>query len=124
VFEYFDPTRCLEPLPLALWRVPWWPSAKRGSFCLPAGATITLYYDCDDINFSEIVVELESGDLQQLVVNPEPTKNQSTPPRETHFVIEGRGELEALDPRVREAHGEAQSPEIWWPRLVEDWHRS
>lgn len=107
-----------HPLPLAVWKAPWVPASRLGRFPVRSGETITLYYDWDDINFSELVVEADEGEPRQLVVNPEPTANQYTVPRVTDFVIDDVGRLGAVDPRVREAHAAAQQPVRWWPILL------
>jgi hypothetical protein len=104
-----------HPLPLAVWKAPWVPASQRGRFPVRTGGTITLYYDWDDINFSELVVETEDGELRQLVVNPNPTANQYTIPRVTDFVIEDVNRLGPLDPVVRGAYDAAQRPVRWWP---------
>ena len=107
-----------HPLPLAVWKKPWVPASKLGRFPVRSGETITLYYDWDDINFSELVVEADDGEMRQLVVNPEPTANQYTVPRVTDFVIADLGHLGAVDQRVRLAHAAAQRPVQWWPILA------
>lgn len=71
-------------------------------------------YDWDDINFSELVVETSTGELRQLVVNPDPTANQYSVPRVTDFVIEDVSRLGVADERVREAYRAAQIPARWW----------
>jgi hypothetical protein len=103
------------PLPMAIWKAPWVPASQRGRFPVRSGETITLYYDWDDINFSELVVEAGDGELRQLVINTEPTANQYTVPRVTDFVIDDLDRLGPIDPRVREAHVAAQQPVRWWP---------
>src|SRR5690348_3526721 len=62
-----------RPLPLMRWQIPAVPASRNGRLPVQSGKTITLYYDWDDINFSELVIEAEDGELRQLVVNPPPT---------------------------------------------------
>jgi len=104
-----------RPLPMELGKAAWAPASQRGRFPVRRGETITLYYDWDDINFSELVVETENGELRQLVVNPEPTLNQYIVPKVTDFVIDDLSRLEAVDHDVREAHAAAQQPASRWP---------
>jgi hypothetical protein len=101
------------PLPLVIWQAPWVPASQRAHFLVPNGQSITLNYDWDDINFSELVVEEEGRGLQQLVVNPNPTANQYTIPPTTHFVIGAGERLGPVDPKVREAYETARHPTRW-----------
>lgn len=103
-----------RPLPLAVWQAPWVPASQRGRIPIGSGETITLYYDWDDINFSELVVETEGGTLRQLIVNPNPTANQYTIPRVTDFVIDDVAQLGPVDLRVQEAYDAAQRPIPFW----------
>jgi hypothetical protein len=107
-----------EPLPLAVWKAPWVPASVRGRFPVRSGEKITLYYDWDDINFSELVVETPAGDLRQLVVNANPTANQYSIPGVTDFVIDDVGRLGAMDQHIREAYDAAQSPVRWWLIII------
>lgn len=106
------------PLSLMRWEFPWMPASQRGRLPVRSGEMITFYYDWDDINFSELVVEAEDGELRQLVVNPKPTLNQYTIPKVTNFVIDDLAKLETVDQRVRGAHAAAQKPVRWWPFLI------
>jgi hypothetical protein len=99
-----------HPLPMALWKVPWVPASERAKIPVQSAEKITLYYDWDDINFSELVIETPSGELRQLVVNANPTANQYTKPPVSDFVIDDFGRLEAADQRVRAAYTAAQIP--------------
>lgn len=107
-----------RPLPMAAWPAPCVPASQRGRLPIRTGEKIAYYYDWDDINFSELVVESQDGELRQLVVNPNPTANQYTVPKETDFVIDDLDRLGPVDRSVREAYTLAQQRLPWWPILA------
>tara|TARA_R110002111_G_scaffold185031_1_gene250880 strand:+ start:960 stop:1463 length:504 start_codon:yes stop_codon:yes gene_type:complete len=77
-----------HPLPVSHFFVVAIPSTVRGGYELQPNETVTITYDMDDINFSEIIVEDGSGAIGQLVVNANPTANQYHAPRTNHFVVQ------------------------------------
>lgn len=80
---------------------------------LAPGATKTIRFDCDDINFSELAVrDGSSGEWRQLVTDPNPPKNDYYDPRERHFVIPEFGQLEPVAPEV--AAGVARPSQRLW----------
>lgn len=91
------------PLPVKLVPSPALTAFRSGSFRLAPGESITIYYDMDDINFSEIVVEAERGRMLQLVTNPDPTSHRYHAPRQRHFVIDDLSQLEPVPARVQTA---------------------
>jgi hypothetical protein len=76
---------------------------RAGGFRLAPGESLTVLYDMDDINFSEIVIENAQGQQFQLVVNPNPTTNQYHAPRQRYFPLNELGRLGPVDPRVAAA---------------------
>ena len=82
------PNGSRHPLPVSRYFVVAIPSNVRGGYELQPNETVTITYDMDDINFSEIVVEDGSGAIGQLVVNANPTANQYHAPKTKHFVVQ------------------------------------
>ncbi len=93
---------------------PTYDSQTRGSFEILPGDSIELFYDWDDINFSEIVIEDQAGSLSQLVVDPTPTQEQYHPPTPNTFTIDNQSPLVPVSLNVLAAYHEAQHP----PHLV------
>ena len=100
------------PLPIYFWRFPALPQSQRGAFTLEPGKSVTLMYDMDDINFSEIVVEDSIGRAYQLVVNPNPTEGQYHAPEQRSFVIDDLQSLDAVADDVWAAVVAAMNPAI------------
>ena len=82
------PTGSRFPLPVCRNFVIPIPSSTRGGYKLQPNETITITYDMDDINFSEIVVENDSGIVGQLIANPNPLVAQYTAPSLNHFRVQ------------------------------------
>ncbi len=82
------PNGSRHPLPVSHLFVVAIPSTVRGGYELQPNETVSITYNMDDINFSEIVVENVSGSIGQLVVNPNPTANQYHAPTTKHFVVQ------------------------------------
>jgi hypothetical protein len=97
-------------LPLTRWKAPWYPASQHADIPISAGEKVTLFYDSDDINFSELVVATEDGTVRQLVVNPAPTARQYVIPDVTDFVIDDVNRLDAVGPTVQAACHEARQP--------------
>lgn len=97
-------------LPLTRWKAPWWPASQYADIPVPADEKVTLFYDWDDINFSELVVATEDGTLRQLVVNSNPTARQYVIPEVTDFVIDDVNRLEEVNPAVLAACQKAREP--------------
>lgn len=96
------------PLPTVVSSILPLPAGRAGGFRLAPGESVTILYDMDDINFSEIVVEDQHGGRHQLVVDPQPTTNQYHAPSERRFVIDDLKSLSPVDPGVSVAAGRAQ----------------
>jgi len=62
-------------------------SSQRSKFPLPAGSTLSLTYDWDDIQFSEIVCSRIDGTHLVLPTGLHPTKNQYRRPSTKRFEI-------------------------------------
>lgn len=97
-----------SPLPTVMFKSPPLSALRAGGFRLAPGKSVTVLYDWDDINFSEIVVEDGQGQQYQLVVNPMPTTNQYHAPRQRQFVIDDLTRLAQVDPDVSAAARRAQ----------------
>ena len=102
-------------LPIYMWRFPPIPSPQRGGFNVGPGESIDIYYDMDNINFSEIVVHDSDSERGQLVVNPNPTEGQYHAPATKHFVIDDLSALAAVPEPVQNAERDAQiASSILW----------
>jgi hypothetical protein len=102
------------PLPIKLFALFPLPAPRVGDFRLEPGESITICYDTDDINFSEIVVRDDEGHWHQLVTDPNPTVRQYHGPAKRHFIIDDLASLGEVPPSVRRA-AEAGSQ---WGMLV------
>ena len=109
------PAGLRSPLPVYKRQFPAFDSPQRGGFLVPPSQSIVVYYDWDDINLSEIVIEDASGQLHQMVVDPNPTQNQYRQPSVNSFVIDGLATLDPVPPAVFIAFQEAQNPVYLWP---------
>ena len=91
------------PLPVIALAFPPLPAIQGGGYRLAPGASVTVHYDMDDINFSEIVVDTEAGPTLQLVTDPNPTTNQYHGPLQRRYVISNLALLEPAPLLVQEA---------------------
>lgn len=103
------PTGSRFPLPVCRNFVISIPSSTRGGYMLQPNETISITYDMDDINFSEIVVENDSGIVGQLVANPNPLLAQYTAPSMNHFPVQ-RDSLVPVPTSVANAATIARQP--------------
>ncbi len=71
------------------------PAFQSGDFRLAPGESARIWYDMDDINFSEIVIDDGAGKHYQLVTDPSPTTNQYHGPLQRQIVIDDLSKLEA-----------------------------
>lgn len=94
------------PLPVMQYKFLPLHAFQAGHFRLAPGDSITVSYDMDDINFSEIVVEDNHGSLYQLVTDPKPTENQYHGPLQRDYVID---DLSKLDPVKTDTQAAARS---------------
>ncbi len=86
------------------------PHFRDSDFVVPPGRTLRLVYDSDDVQFSEIVVT-QRGVKRVIIVDPEPTKRQYTPPERRSFIITRFHDLSLASPDVIQA-AEKFSPPI------------
>ena len=77
------------------------PAKQASRFRIVPGGSVSIPYDMDDINFSEIVVENEQGEARQLVTDPTPTQNQYHGPGKKSFAIIDWNELESMSDAVK-----------------------
>lgn len=91
------------------------PALKAGGFRLAPDEAVTIHYDMDDINFSEIVVEDEQGRRFQLVTDPNPTTNQYHGPLQRRYIIDDLSRLDAVSPDVATA---ANTAHRQWARAA------
>jgi hypothetical protein len=91
------------PLPVKMLSFPSLPALRAGGFPLAPGEAITIHYDMDDINFSEIVVDDERKHQHQLITDPDPTANQYHGPLRRRYVIDDLSRLGPVSPAVGRA---------------------
>jgi hypothetical protein len=106
------------PLPIYVSRFPAIPSGDSGGFVVGPGQTREILYDWDDINLSEIVVRPPDGTSRQLVVDPEPTKNQYRQPTTKQFVIDDLSTLVPVPESVAAATARAQQSNGLWLKVM------
>ncbi len=92
-----------RPLPVKLSAFVALDAFRIGGYPLSPRESVTIHYDWDDINFSEIVIEDSRGRLRQEVTDPHPTDHQYHQPSQKHYVIEDLSELPEVTPDVRMA---------------------
>lgn len=76
---------------------------------IPPGGAITIHYDWDDINFSEILVRTAQWE-KVLIVDLNPTSNRYHPPEQTVFVVDDVEKLQPASDNVLSAAGAFWSP--------------
>ena len=113
-----------SPLPVSQRFVVAIPAAVSGGYELQPNESVSITYDMDDINFSEIVVEDATGMIGQLIVNPDPTANQYRAPTTKHFLLKA-DELvpvpEAVSNAARRAQQRSNLPIVFVSILVLPW---
>ena len=77
------------------------PAKQSSRFRLAPGESVSISYDMDDINFSEIVVENEHSEARQMVTDPSPTQRQYHGPAQQSFAIDDWNKLAPLSDAVR-----------------------
>lgn len=82
------------PLPVVLSEWLPLPAFRAGDYRLLPKKSVTIYYDMDDINLSEILVETERGRALELVTDPKPTANQYHGPLQSRYIIDDLSQLE------------------------------
>jgi hypothetical protein len=92
-----------SPLPVKMARLLPLPALSSGGYRLAPGQSVTISYDMDDINFSEILVEAAPGQSLQLVTDPHPTSNQYHGPMQRQYVIDDLAQLDQATSPVRAA---------------------
>ena len=90
-------------LPLYRTSFPFLMKSKLGFFRVPPGETFRFTYDMDDINFSELVVEDNSGQTRQIVANANPTAFQYIAPKETDYVLDDFDALQSAPDNIGKA---------------------
>ena len=96
-------------------RIPAWQTAN---LRLRPGESITITYDWDDINFSEIAVRRPTGEYRMMVVNPTPTEGCCAPPATDRLRVPPFSDLVAIDPRVQAAAERGSANRVFWLVLV------
>lgn len=114
-----------RPLPVKLLPFPAVPAFRAGDFQLLPGENVKIYYDWDDINFSEIMVEDKHGRQFQQVTDQAPTANQYHSPRQEAYAIESLATLEQALPTVAAAALQARrswiGATVEWAILICPW---
>jgi len=82
-------------------------SPQRGEFPLPAGGTLSLTYDWDDVQFSEILCRRRDGSHLILLTGLHPTQGQYRKPPANRFVI---ADFVSLQP-ASDIHTDAVHPQ-------------
>ncbi|MEM8739151.1 MAG: hypothetical protein AAGG38_11845 [Planctomycetota bacterium] len=90
-------------------------SRQRGGFVVEAGASLDIFYDWDDVNLSEIVVEDPRRQLTAIIVDPHPESNQYRPPEPDSFTFGDGTAPQVTNPAVLSAFRSAQHPRWPWP---------
>ena len=106
------------PLPMKTGAEVAYPSSRRGGFVIEPGEARTLFYDGDDINLSEFVIEDESGTIRMLVADPNPELDQYRYPDPNTFVIDDFDSLVAVPEGTLAAFRDAQEPSGWPPSVI------
>jgi len=84
------------------------PSARNGDYRLAPGESVTILYDWDDIQFTDVVVENTRGDAFQLVVGSLAQGLAYTRPDQDCYVIEDLSRLPPASATAREAAAKAK----------------
>ncbi|MBN1490099.1 MAG: hypothetical protein JXA69_09295 [Phycisphaerae bacterium] len=100
-------------LPMYLSTFPAIPAPQNGEFVLEADESREFRYDWDDVNFSEIAVCAADGELYELIVDPQPTKNQYHAPAQTLFAIPPMDQLRPATPDVQAATEAKHRSALW-----------
>ena len=90
-------------LPLFRNSFPYFAKSKRGNFSIAPNETLHFAYDMDDVNFSEIFVEMPTGATAQVVVNPNPKSPRYVIPETTNFAIDDFTNLQPVPANVANA---------------------
>lgn len=100
------------PLPIVMFEFPSLPSLHRGGYRLEPNESVTVKYDMDDINFSELVIEDKQGRFLQMVIDPNPTINQYHGPLQREYVIGNLAQLPQATPAAIRAAGRAKQQHL------------
>jgi hypothetical protein len=87
-------------LPTYIRRFPAIPRLARQPYRIAPGETQRIFFDCDDINFSELAIQNASGEFRQLVTDPNPPTKDYYAPRKNLFTIPKWSELQPIDSSV------------------------
>lgn len=77
------------------------PSFSPGRYRLDPDESVTVKYDMDDINFSEIVIQDNKGQIFQLVTNPNPTIKRYLGPLQEVYIIDSLENLRKANQDIR-----------------------
>ena len=102
--------------PLTLYRTsfPFFIKLKHGDFEIEPEETFRFDYDMDDINFSEIVVKNSTGEMRQIVSNPNPTENHYVAPEITDFEIDDFDTLPPVPVNVEAVAASVEQTRPMW----------
>jgi hypothetical protein len=87
------------------------PAFRSRDLRVESAGPIWIIYDCDDINFSEILVRDAQGEYRQPVVDPNPPKVNYYRNKQERYVIEG---WELLSLPATDVVAAARSPDRQW----------
>lgn len=103
-------------LPIFITAIPAFPAIKTGRFQLKDGDAREIWYNWDDINFSEVAIESKDGQFYQFIVDPKPTENRYHAPKSRDFLIPVLEMLPPIQSIVFEAA--TQRSRRWIPPLL------
>lgn len=87
------------PLPTYSLPIPAVPGLRQGNFHIRPGETAFIFYDWDDIQLSELVIETPSKSLRQMVVDTCPADHYYSPRTDT-FVVSSIDSLPEVSAEV------------------------
>jgi hypothetical protein len=102
-------------LPTYIRRFPAIRRLARQSYRIAPGETQRIFFDCDDINFSELAIQNTSGEFRQLITEPNPPTHDYYAPRKNLFTIPKWSELQPINSPVLIAVNRKRSfIHSWW----------
>jgi hypothetical protein len=102
-------------LPLFIRRFPAILRLTRQPYIITPNETRRILFDCDDINFSEFVIQNASGEFRQLVIDPNPPTKNYYAPKKNKFTIPEWSQLQPIQSSVLSAVTQKRSfIKSWW----------
>ena len=92
-----------RPLPFYYFKILLIRSPKRTDFHIAKDKSRTFVYNWDDIQFSEILVRPEQGDIRFIVIDPNPIQHQYRKLKHNLFTVPSLSELPVAPPNLTAA---------------------